>query len=471
MRPLVYFGEAPDGQTAEQARVCQETGPVHGMALMADNHLGYAVPIGGVIAYRDAISPSGVGFDIGCGVKAVKTNLAAAALADRSTLNDALDEIQGSIEFGVGRPNEVIIDHPVMDSSLWDEVPREIGTLKQQASRQLGTVGAGNHYVDILIEEDSADGIGRESPVWVACHFGSRGLGHKTATYFLKKLGARDEIMAAPAVIDSAHAEFAQYLTAMQLAGEYAYAGRDIVIDQVLEILGAETLDEIHNHHNFAWPEVHDGEPLMVVRKVRRPLGPGSAASSAAAWATSRPSSRARMLPRRSRHTTRPCMARAGSTPARGRKASATARPAKSLLRATSAPSRCTRRCATSAVSSSAEATSTSPRSSTASSTGCSQPRVTRSSSATACARSVWSWPAPTPLTHSRTEADADRDRPCQRFEISRLHCPSCSTWASARPCVPSTRTSSVGLERRLARAKSTRLSSSSSQAKGRSPT
>jgi tRNA-splicing ligase RtcB (3'-phosphate/5'-hydroxy nucleic acid ligase) len=273
MRPLVYFGDGPDERTAEQARVCQESGPVHGMALMADNHLGYAVPIGGVIAYHDAISPSGVGFDIGCGVKAVKTNLAAGAIADPVTLNDALDEIQSSIEFGVGRSNEVIIDHPVMDSALWDEVPRGIRELKQQASRQLGTVGAGNHYVDILIEEDD-DGIGLESPVWVACHFGSRGLGHKTATYFLKQLGARDEIMAPPAVIDSTHVEYAQYLTAMQLAGDYAYAGRDIVIGQVLEILGAESFDEIHNHHNFAWSEVHDGESLMVVRKGATPAWP-----------------------------------------------------------------------------------------------------------------------------------------------------------------------------------------------------
>src|ERR1700712_467513 len=103
MRPLVFFGDGPDERTAEQARVCQETGPVHGMALMADNHLGYAVPIGGVIAYRDAISPSGVGLDIGCGVKAVKTNLTASAVLDRVALAEAVDEIQSSIEFGVGR--------------------------------------------------------------------------------------------------------------------------------------------------------------------------------------------------------------------------------------------------------------------------------------------------------------------------------------------------------------------------------
>src|SRR4051794_13453775 len=103
MRPLVCFGDGPDAQTSEQARVCQATGPVHGMALMADNHLGYAVPIGGVIAYRDAISPSGVGYDIGCGVKAVKTDLRAGAVTGRAVLNDVLDEIQSSIEFGVGR--------------------------------------------------------------------------------------------------------------------------------------------------------------------------------------------------------------------------------------------------------------------------------------------------------------------------------------------------------------------------------
>jgi tRNA-splicing ligase RtcB len=267
MRELVYFGDGPDERTAEQARVCQETGPVHGMALMADNHLGYAVPIGGVIAYRDAITPSGVGYDIGCGVKAVKTNLHAGAIKDDS-LGGLLDEIQEQVEFGIGRSNTADIDHPVMQSPLWDLVPQKIAELKQQAANQLGTVGAGNHYVDILIDE--ADGA-----VWVAAHFGSRGLGHKTATYFLKQLGAKDEIMAAPAVVDSTHGEYYAYLDAMGLAGEYAYAGRDIVIGQVLDILGAETLDEIHNHHNYAWSETHDDEPLMVVRKGATPAWPG----------------------------------------------------------------------------------------------------------------------------------------------------------------------------------------------------
>jgi tRNA-splicing ligase RtcB len=267
MRELVYFGDGPDERTAEQARVCQETWPVHGMALMADNHLGYAVPIGGVIAYRDAITPSGVGYDIACGVKAVKTSLHAEAIKDDS-LSGLLDEIQEKVEFGIGRSNTAAIDHPVMQSPLWDLVPQGIAELKEQAANQLGTVGAGNHYVDILIDE--IDGA-----VWVAAHFGSRGLGHKTATYFLKQLGAKDEIMAAPAVVDSTHHEYHAYLDAMSLAGEYAYAGRDIVIGQVLDILGTQALDEIHNHHNYAWSETHDDEPLMVVRKGATPAWPG----------------------------------------------------------------------------------------------------------------------------------------------------------------------------------------------------
>ena len=110
------------------------------------------------------------------------------------------------VEFGIGRSNDRRHRPPRHAEPLWDLVPQGIADLKQQAANQLGTVGAGNHYVDILIDE--ADGA-----VWVAAHFGSRGLGHKTATYFLKQLGAKDEIMAAPAVVDSTHREYLAYLT------------------------------------------------------------------------------------------------------------------------------------------------------------------------------------------------------------------------------------------------------------------
>lgn len=270
-----------DERVMEQAQNALNHPNVKGVALMADNHLGYAVPIGSVVAYRDAISPSGVGFDIGCGVKAIKTDLGIGDLvddleffADRgpNMLTSILDEIQSKVSFGVGRNSGLNVDHPVMDSRLWKTVPPVIAEMKQAASQQLGTVGGGNHYVDILVEGSPLD---IDAPIWIAAHFGSRGLGHKIATHFLREGGARDGIMEQPLVFTADQGLFYQYVESMKLAGEYAYAGRDIVLQQVLDILGATSTYEVHNHHNFAWKEEHFGEPLWVVRKGATPAFPG----------------------------------------------------------------------------------------------------------------------------------------------------------------------------------------------------
>ena len=141
---------------------------------------------------------------------------------------------------------------------------------------QLGTVGSGNHFVDLLVEPATDD-------LWVSTHFGSRGLGHKTATGFLNLangLGFEDrpraEQMDAPPTLLSTESALGQaYLQAMRLAGDYAYAGRDFVIAEVLRILGATATFTVHNHHNFAWEEEHLGEQLCVVRKGATPLAPG----------------------------------------------------------------------------------------------------------------------------------------------------------------------------------------------------
>lgn len=269
--PITTFGDV-DEATMSQARTCAETGDVHSVALMADNHKGYAVPIGGVVAYRDQISPSGVGFDIACGVKAVKTNLTynPHSLAPKWERAEILREIKDSIAFGIGRQSNLDKDAvSVMESTLWKRVPREVSALKQMAFDQLGSVGSGNHYIDLLTDD--------EGTLWVACHFGSRGFGHKIATHFLKACNAKDGMDVPPAIIDGETQPdlFDAYINSMKLAGEYAYAGRDLVIAKVLDILGAESLDEIHNHHNFAWSETHDDELLWVVRKGATPAAPG----------------------------------------------------------------------------------------------------------------------------------------------------------------------------------------------------
>lgn len=141
---------------------------------MPDNHLGYGVPIGGVVAYRDAISPTGVGFDIGCGNRPSASICMApncAAASPRSWKN-----VWSTISFGIGRKNNERVDHSLFDDDAWKL--KAIAPLKEMARKQLGTVGSRNHYLDLFTDE--------EDRVWIGVHFGSRGLGHKTATYFLK---------------------------------------------------------------------------------------------------------------------------------------------------------------------------------------------------------------------------------------------------------------------------------------------
>jgi tRNA-splicing ligase RtcB len=120
--------------------------------------------------------------------------------------------------------------------------------------------------------------------VWIGVHFGSRGFGHKTASGFLAMATgqaftdrvAEGEMEAAPDVLHVGSDVGQAYIAAMRLAGEYAYAGREVVVGQVLEILGAEAFGEpVHNHHNFAWQEEHGGESSWVVRKGATPARPG----------------------------------------------------------------------------------------------------------------------------------------------------------------------------------------------------
>ena len=143
------------------------------------------------------------------------------------------------------------------------------------AESQLGTVGSGNHYVNLMEDE--------QGRVWVGVHFGSRGFGHKTASGFLALAqGLAFDARAAEGEMDSSPVLFEvgtelgdAYIAAMQLAGEYAYAGRDVVVSRVLEIFGADPVHEVHNHHNFAWREEHLGRSYWVIRKGCTPARPG----------------------------------------------------------------------------------------------------------------------------------------------------------------------------------------------------
>jgi tRNA-splicing ligase RtcB (3'-phosphate/5'-hydroxy nucleic acid ligase) len=250
----------PEEGAVSQIRTCARTADK--VALMADHHKGYAVPIGGVVAYKNAVSPSGVGYDIGCGNKAVLLDMAGPEL--RENIGKIMDDVFSTISFGIGRSNSEEVDHALFASPAWKI--QAIAPLKEMARNQLGTVGSGNHYVDLFTDEHDR--------VWIGVHFGSRGLGHKTATWFLKAAGAKDGMDVEPCVIGAESDLGAQYIEAMHLAGEYAYAGRDWVCSRIARLLGATILEEVHNHHNFAWRENHGGEDLWVVRKGATPAFP-----------------------------------------------------------------------------------------------------------------------------------------------------------------------------------------------------
>jgi tRNA-splicing ligase RtcB len=213
--------------------------------------------------------PVGVGYDIACGNKAVRTNLLADDIARPAGL---MDEIFERISFGVGRKNNEPVDHPVLDAiKTADFAPQR--QLYDLAAKQLGTVGAGNHYVDLFAGDDGY--------VWVGVHFGSRGFGHKTATGFLalaegKRSGARTEgEMDSPPILFHVDSDLGQaYIEAMTSPASTPTRAATPSSTRCSRSSAPSTY-EVHNHHNFAWRERHDDTDVWVVRKGCTPAFPG----------------------------------------------------------------------------------------------------------------------------------------------------------------------------------------------------
>jgi tRNA-splicing ligase RtcB len=263
-----------DARSLAQLERCMQAGDAEFGVLCADHHPGYSQPIGGAVAYEGYVSPSGVGYDIGCGNKAVCTELTREDLDALGGVRRIMREITKRVSFGMGVPARDRVDHPVLEKIRTAEFEPQ-RRLAGVAASQLGTVGSGNHYVNLMEDEH-----GR---VWIGVHFGSRGFGHKTASGFLAlaqglafDARATEGEMDSPPVLFEVGSELGDaYVAAMQLAGEYAYAGRDVVVARVLEILSAEAVREVHNHHNFAWQEEHRGRTYWVIRKGCTPARPG----------------------------------------------------------------------------------------------------------------------------------------------------------------------------------------------------
>ena len=294
MNAMNIFGQHDDKTLAQLADVERRAARV---ALMADGHLGYVMPIGGVAAYDQKVSVVGVGFDIACGNCAIRTDLTLDQLcgltsADRARnpsrvignamLNEFAELLQSELSFGIGRKNnadDAPVDDPLFMDDAWYVIPnigRYRDDLRDKARRQLGTIGSGNHYVDVFVDT--------KERVWVGVHFGSRGLGHTIATNFLalgQGLRWGDKAKEQEVLLDLTAPLGQDYWALMNLAGRYAYAGREWVARKVVEWLGGVSEEVVHNHHNFAWKEEHwvaelgGVQELVVVRKGATPAFPG----------------------------------------------------------------------------------------------------------------------------------------------------------------------------------------------------
>ena len=271
-KKIAVFGEIIDIETETQIRNTAQYESVYGISVSADNHRGFSSAIGTSVAYINHISPSGVGPDVGCGNFAVRTPLYYEDI--KKDIPRIADEIFKNVSFGVGRKQTKPIEHDIFEDPLFKE-NKNIGNLKDLASQQLGTVGAGNHFVDLFVEE--ATGL-----IWIANHFGSRGFGFKIAQGYInlyeglnfQDKGKGEDPMALPIVISMDSQLGQDYFAAMKLAGRYAYAGREYVINQVLDILKTTSTKNVHNNHNLSWQENIDGQDLYVVRKGATPLAP-----------------------------------------------------------------------------------------------------------------------------------------------------------------------------------------------------
>jgi tRNA-splicing ligase RtcB len=281
--PYQVWGADHDAAALEQMKNACALPVAAAGALMPDAHVGYGLPIGGVLATDDAVIPYAVGVDIACRMKMTVLDLPLTALSDeQARLTSAIER---ETRFGVGAVFQKRRQHEVMDAD-W-RASRITADLKDRAWAQLGTSGSGNHFVEFgaLTVTDAAVGLEPGQYVALLSHSGSRGTGAQIAQHFSKVARqAHPELpqaLSQLAWLDLASEAGQEYWAAMELMGRYAAANHALIHAHVARALGAEVRLDIENHHNYAWRERHllpDGRErdVIVHRKGATPAGLGT---------------------------------------------------------------------------------------------------------------------------------------------------------------------------------------------------
>lgn len=273
MTNYMTFGVDIDENSHKQMAKAMELPVAVAGALMPDAHLGYGLPIGGVLGLDNAVCPYAVGVDIACRMKMSIWELVPENL-DYDYLGKIIEE---STFFGVGQENDYGYIHEVMLKD-WYKSPVTMEN-KPKAFKQLGTSGSGNHFVEfgrLEVYDDSPEGVpAKATYLALMSHSGSRGTGAAVCNYYSKAAKAMR-----PEFGDLAYLELGtelgdEYWHAMNLMGHYAAANHDLIHKTVSHLLAKEPAVQIENHHNFAWKETHGGRELIVHRKGATPAGEG----------------------------------------------------------------------------------------------------------------------------------------------------------------------------------------------------
>ena len=281
-QPIRYRTWGADGideQSHQQMRQACSLPMAAAGALMPDAHVGYGLPIGGVLGLENAVCPYAVGVDIACRMKLSILDVSPQALYDSKQFDRFRRALEGGTVFGVGKVHERKQEHEVMDRD-WSITPIT-QHMKNTAWKQLGTSGSGNHFVEfgILTIPEPFQDLEPGEYVALMSHSGSRGVGHAVCSRYSDiardRLPNRFAEMSHLAWLSMDSAEGQEYWAAMSLMGDYAEANHAVIHRLVTKLLGARSIGGVENHHNFAWKEVHNGKEIIVHRKGATPAGEG----------------------------------------------------------------------------------------------------------------------------------------------------------------------------------------------------
>ena len=277
-KAFAIFGEANIEEGAKKQMQTAMKLPVSvAGALMPDAHQGYGLPIGGVLATKNAIIPYGVGVDIGCRMALSVYDIDELFFLENQAKFKRELIAQSNFGAGNGFRGQYKSDHEVLENTLFQE-NELLRNLKDKAWTQLGSSGGGNHFVEFGIiefaERDEVLNIDKGTYVALLTHSGSRGFGATIAghyTQLAKKICKLPQEAKNLAYFDLNSTEGQEYWLAMNLAGDYASACNEIIHQKMAKALGAQVLATVENHHNFAWKEIWNDEEVIVHRKGATP--------------------------------------------------------------------------------------------------------------------------------------------------------------------------------------------------------